>query len=111
MWDRSDYVIEAEKQVNDLKVYKNTSDSKGLIPKLTEKSNKIFESLRRKSFIGEKQLKYFSFDSKKVCNLGKLCLLPKIHWRMFNIPGKPITLIAVHLLKTFLNFWTVIFSP
>ena len=53
MWDRSDYVIEAEKQVNDLKVYKNTSDSKGLIPKLTEKSNKIFESLRRKSFIGE----------------------------------------------------------
>ena len=111
MWDRSDYVMEAEKQVNDLKVYKYTSDSKGLIPKLTEKSNKIFESLRRKSFIGKKQLKYFSFDSKKVCNLGKLCLLPKIHWRMFNIPGKPITLIAVHLLKTFLNFWTVIFNP
>ena len=62
MWDRSDYVMEAEKQFNDLKVYKNISDNKNLIPKLTEKSNKIFESLKRRGFISEKQLKYFHFD-------------------------------------------------
>ena len=81
--------MEAEKQLNNLKVYKNISDSKGLIPKLTEKINKIFECLRRKGFISEKQLKYFRFDFKKVCNLGKLYLLPKIH-RMLNVPGKSI---------------------
>ena len=62
VWDRSDYVMEAEKQFNGLKVYKNISDNKNLIPKLTEKSNKIFESLKRRGFISEKQLKYFHFD-------------------------------------------------
>ena len=68
-WDRSDYVIEAEKQLNDSKVYKDISDSNDSILKLTEKSNKIFESLKRRGFIGEKQLKYFRFDFKKACNL------------------------------------------
>ena len=88
MWGRSDYVMEAEKQLNDSKVYKNISDSKDLIPKLTEKSNKIFESLKRRGFINEKQLKYFCFDFKKACNLGKLYLLPKIHKRMLSVPGR-----------------------
>ena len=35
-------------------------------------------------------MKYFHFDFKKACNLGKLYLLPKIHKRMFNIPGRPV---------------------
>ena len=74
MWDRSDYVMEAEEQLNDSKVYRNISDSKDLIPKLTEKSNKIFESLKRIGFVSEKQLKYFRFDFKKACNLGTLYL-------------------------------------
>ena len=105
--------MEAEKQLNDSKVYKNISDSKDLIPKLTEKSNKIFESLKRRGFINEKQLKYFCFDFKKACNLGKLYLLPKIHKRMLSVPGRLVissSPIGVHLLKRFLNFWTVIFN-
>ena len=36
MWDRSDYVMEAEKQLNDTGVCKNISDCKYLILKLTE---------------------------------------------------------------------------
>ena len=59
-----------------------------MIPKLTEKSNKIFESLKRRGFISEKQLKYLRCDFKKACILGKLCLLPKIHHRIFNVPGR-----------------------
>ena len=42
VWDRSDHVMEAEEQLIDTKVYKNISDRKDLISKLTEKSNKIF---------------------------------------------------------------------
>ena len=61
MWGRSDYVMEAEKQLNDSKVYKNISCSKDLIPKLTEKSNNIFESLKRRGFINEKTTEIFSF--------------------------------------------------
>ena len=35
-------------------------------------------------------MKYFRFDFKKACNLGKLYLLLKIDKRMFNIPGMPV---------------------
>ena len=90
VWDRSDYVMEAEKQLNYSKVYKNISDSKDLIPKLTENSKKIFESLKRRNFVSEQQLNYFRFDFKKVCNLGKVYLLPKIQKEMFNVPGSPV---------------------
>ena len=52
--------MEAEKQLNDSKVYKNISDSEDLIPKLTEKSNKIFERLKRRGFISKKIIEIFS---------------------------------------------------
>ena len=35
-------------------------------------------------------MKYFTYEYKKACNLGKLCLLPKIHKRLFNVPGRPV---------------------
>ena len=76
--------MEQEKQLNDTKVYKNIMDSIDLIPKLSEKSNMIFESLKQ----SEKQLKYFRFDFKKALNLGKLYLLSKIYKKMFNVPGR-----------------------
>ena len=43
-------------------------------------------------FITEKELKYFSYDFgfQKTANLGKLNLLPKIHKRFYNVPGRPI---------------------
>ena len=28
--------------------------------------------------------------SIKKCNLGKLCLLPNVHNRLFNMPGRPV---------------------
>ena len=35
-------------------------------------------------------MKYFTYEYKKACNLGKLYLLPKIHKRLFNVPGRPV---------------------
>ena len=35
-------------------------------------------------------MKYFRFDFKKPCNFGKLYFLPKIHKRIFNVPGRPV---------------------
>ena len=43
-----------------------------------------------KGHIMEKELKYFSYEFKKTCNLGKLYLLPKIHESLENIPGRPV---------------------
>ena len=78
VWDRNDYVLEAEKQLSDLSVYRDVSNSENILPKLSEASNKMFSSLRRKGFITEKQLKYFTYEYIKATNLDKLYLLPKI---------------------------------
>ena len=41
-----------------------------------------------KGHITEKGLKYFSYEFKKSCNLGKFYLLPKIHESLENVPGR-----------------------
>ena len=64
--------MEAEKQLNDKAVYKDVNFDKDLIPNLTAKSNRLFESLKRRQLIAEKQFKYFCFNFDKTCNLGKL---------------------------------------
>ena len=82
--------MEAEKQLNDKAVYKDMNFDKDLIPNLMSKSNRLFESLKERQMITEKEFKYFCFEFKKTCNLGKLYLLPKVHKRLSNIPGRPV---------------------
>ena len=82
--------MEAEKQLNDKAVYKDVNFDKDLIPNLTGKSNSLLKSLKRRHLITEKAFKYFRFEFKKTCNLGKLYLLPKIHKRLSNVPGRPV---------------------
>ena len=50
----------------------------------------MFQSLRRKNLITEKELKYFYYQCKKSTNFGKMYLLPKIHKRLDNVPGRPV---------------------
>ena len=51
IWDRSDYIMEAEKQLNDKAVYKDVNFDKDLIPNLTAKSNRLFENIKRRQLI------------------------------------------------------------
>ena len=90
IWDWSDSIMEAEKQLNDKAVYKDMNFDKDLIPNLMSKSNRLFESLKERQMITEKEFKYFCFEFKKTCNLGKLYLLPKVHKQLSNIPGRPV---------------------
>ena len=54
---------------------------------LVTKNNGFFKDLRQSGCITEKELKYFSYEYKKITNLGNLYLLPKIHKRLENLPG------------------------
>ena len=90
IWDRNDYITEAESQLKNELVYKKVSFKKGMLGDLVTKSNGFFKDLRRSGCITEKELKYFSYEYKKITNLGKLYLLPKIHRRLENVPGRTV---------------------
>ena len=51
---------------------------------------RLFESLKCRQLITEREFQYFRFEFKNICNLGKLYLLPKIHKRLSNVPEKPV---------------------
>ena len=65
VWDRSHYVLETEKQLSNLSVYRDVSSSENILPKLLEASNKMFSSLRRKDFITEKKLNILRSSIKR----------------------------------------------
>ena len=90
VWDRDDYLSEAEKQLCDKAIYKDVSFNEKILSDLVASSNKIFKSLERKGAISEKEMKYFLYDYKDAINLGKLYFLTKIHKRLFNVPGRPV---------------------
>ena len=70
--------------------YKDINFKNKILQELADKSNKLFKSLKTKGSITEKELKYFTTEFKKATNLGKLYLLPKIHKRLENVPGRPV---------------------
>ena len=48
IWDREDYLKEADRQLSDNKIYRDVEYSKNMLSSLVDKSNKIFQSLSKK---------------------------------------------------------------
>ena len=55
-----------------------------------KQASRMFSSLKKRGFLTEKQVKYFTYEFKKATSFGKLFLLPKIHKRLHNVPGRPV---------------------
>ena len=62
VWDRGDYLVEADKQLKDNETYESSSFKDADLIKLVEKSNSIFQSLRKRKLITEEELKYFTYE-------------------------------------------------
>ena len=90
VWDSNDYSKEAEKQLNDTNVYKDVFFNDNFLQELVGTSSKLFQNLKGKGKIIDKQINYFTYQFKKATNFGKLYLLPKTFKRLANVPGKPV---------------------
>ena len=75
VWDRLDYLAEAEEQLSESKTYKEVQWSQKGQVKLAEKSNSMSEELKKKPVITEKEKNYFKLNFKRATNVGKLYLL------------------------------------
>ena len=90
VWGKVDYIKKAQKQLKDENVYRKVNFKDQNLSELVDKSNHFFRGLKTKGCITDKNLKYFTYQYKKACNLGKLYLLPKIHKRLYEVPGRPV---------------------
>ena len=90
VWDRSDYLYEASRQLQDQNIYENVKFNENILTELVEKNNEIFRHLCSHKLISGKELKYFTYNFKKATNLRKLYFLTKIHKRLSAVPGRPV---------------------
>ena len=74
-------------------------------------SNQLFQNLKSKGKISDKQLKYFTYEYKKVSGLEKLYLLPKTHKRLHNVPGRPMISNCEPLQRELLKFLSITSKP
>ena len=71
-------------------IYKEINYNKKILSWWVDSSNKYFKKLNSSGYFSYKEMKYFTYEYKKACNLGELYLLPKIRKRLFNVPGRPV---------------------
>ena len=100
IWDREDYLVEAKKQLDDNEVYQELrGDVESPIEKIIKK---VIRKLRNRGDISHETLDYFSVNNPK---LGRFYLLPKIHKRLHDVPGRPVTSNSGFYTKYFFLYW------
>ena len=83
VWDRDDYIQEAEKQLGDKEIYEEVSnDPQPLINTI----HRAVEKIRKRGDLSADNIKYFMVKDPK---FARFYLLPKIHKRLENVPGEP----------------------
>ena len=102
VWDREDYLRETNSQLSDKDVYREVKvDAEGPLMKVIKS---VLRKIRNRGDISDETLDYFLANNPK---LGRCYLLPKIHKRLHNVPGRPIISNASYFtenISSFLDF-------
>ena len=85
VWDREDYLTEANSQLSEKDVYHEVKgDAEDPIMKVMKS---VLRKIRCRGDISDETLDYFLVNNPK---LRRFYLLPKIHKRLHNVPGRPV---------------------
>ena len=85
VWDREDYLREANSQLSDKDVYQDVKgDAEGPLMKVIKS---FLRKIRNRGDISDETLDYFFVSNHK---LGRFYLFPKIYKRLHNVPGTPV---------------------
>ena len=85
VWDRDDYLREAESQLGDSNVYEEVKDD--FVSPLVETIKYHLERVRVKGDVCQETLEFFFNENPR---FGRFYLLPKIHKRLKAVPGRPV---------------------
>ena len=84
VWDREDYIKEATEPLEDKEVYMEVpNDSSALVSTIF----KSLEKIRKRGDLSQDTLNYFLVKDPK---FARFYLLPKIHKRLHDVPGRPV---------------------
>ena len=84
VWDREDYIKEAEKQLGDSHAYEEVPDDP---EPLISTIHRTIKNIRKRGDLKKETIKHFEVKDPK---LARFCLLPKMHKRLNNVPGRPV---------------------
>ena len=102
IWDKADYLLEAEKQLSDENVYESN-----IVNPLKDVNKEIKDVLRDMYNQKEIDKKVKDYLLVKNPQLGRFYLLPKIHKKFKSVPGRPVISnngTATENISSFLDF-------
>ena len=85
VWDREDYLQEACKQLGEESTYEKIIGD--CVSPLISTVKKCLLGINKRGDISKETLDYFLVDNPR---LGRFYMLPKIHKRLFDVPGRPV---------------------
>ena len=85
VWDREDYLAEADKQLGDSNVY---AELKGdFVSPLIKTIKHHLSKVKLIGDVSQETLEFFVNDNPRI---GRFYMLPKIHKRLYAVPGRPV---------------------
>ena len=84
IWDKKDYLMKAEKQLSCKESYEEVSSDPSFLIKTIHDT---LEKIQKRGDISSNILDYFNVENPK---FGRFYLLPEIHKRMYDIPGRAV---------------------